>query len=343
MTGDLTVTPWKCPFCVAGLTGPDGERCHHCSGTGLTDDPCGGAERAPRPPGVMRTACADCAFRPGSPELEGNGAQLPDEEPFYCHQGLPISATGSYTPTAMFRGLPLGAMVCAGWWALVTGEDLPAREYREVPVDPGKEWDLPYALRDQDATPEQVARIIAASSLGAPGVAELAARTSPAEIADMRARVERIETSPYRPVGLTIPAEWLDDSFPLGAFFQGLGAVTRPTATEADYVAAWLGEPARDPRVESVPCPLCSADPGSVCRQPYGPDHWIPASLHHERHEVLAEQILVDALQDMCENPPPSMQFVVGSTPTVPPPAPCTLADLTALYARLNPPKENDL
>jgi hypothetical protein len=116
-----------------------------------------------------------------------------------------------------------------------------------------------------------------------------------------------------------------------------------PTATEADYVAAWLGEPKRDPRVESVPCPLCSAAPGGVCRQPYGPDHWIPASLHHERHEVLAEQILVEALKGMCENPPPSMQFVVGSTPTVLPPAPCTLADLTALYARLNPPKENDL
>jgi hypothetical protein len=116
-----------------------------------------------------------------------------------------------------------------------------------------------------------------------------------------------------------------------------------PTATEADYVAAWLGEPARDPRVESVPCPLCSAAPGSVCRQPYGPDHWIPASLHRERHEVLAEQILVEALKDMCENPPLSMQFVVGSTPTVLPPAPCTLTDLTALYARLNPPKGNDL
>jgi hypothetical protein len=134
---ELLILPWKCPFCIGGI-GPnldgDAERCMHCSGIGLTDDPCGPAERAPRPPGVMRAPCGDCAFRRGSPELENQGVQLPDDEPFFCHQGLPISALGRYTPVATFRGLPLGAMVCAGWWALRTGEPLPTREYREIPV-----------------------------------------------------------------------------------------------------------------------------------------------------------------------------------------------------------------
>ncbi|MDT0435661.1 MULTISPECIES: hypothetical protein [Streptomyces] len=82
----------------------------------------------------MRTPCADCAYRPGSPEREALGAQLPENEPFFCHQGLPISATGAYTPVATFRGLPLGAMVCAGWWAAQTGEPLPGKPYRDVPV-----------------------------------------------------------------------------------------------------------------------------------------------------------------------------------------------------------------
>lgn len=134
----LFIAPWKCPFCVGGIEpGPDGEareRCLHCSGSGLTDDPCGEAERAPRPPGVMRAPCADCAFRRGSPELENQGVQLPDDEPFFCHQGLPVNAFGAYVPVATFRGLPLGAMVCAGWWALKTGEPLPAKPYREIPV-----------------------------------------------------------------------------------------------------------------------------------------------------------------------------------------------------------------
>ena len=145
--GELLILPFKCPFCVGGIEPSEGgesrARCIHCSGVGLTDDPCGDAERAPRPPGVMRAPCADCAFRQGSPELENAGAQLPDDEPFYCHQGMPISAYGTYTPVATFRNLPLGAMVCAGWWALKTGEALPAKPYREVPVtedDVDKLW-----------------------------------------------------------------------------------------------------------------------------------------------------------------------------------------------------------
>lgn len=158
MTSDLFITPYKCPFCVGGLAavlGGGGERCHHCSGTGLTDNPCGDADRAPRPPGVMRTPCGDCAFRPGSPELENAGAQLPDEEPFYCHQGLPVSALGAYTPVATFRGLPLGAMVCAGWWALKTDETPPTKPYREIPLtedDAANRWGPPRAFTDAITT-----------------------------------------------------------------------------------------------------------------------------------------------------------------------------------------------
>lgn len=149
-TSELHITPFKCPFCVGGLVldndGKQIERCLHCSGSGLTDQPCGDAERAPRPPGVMRVPCADCAFRAGSPELEANGVQLPEGEPFFCHQGVPISASGSYTPVAMFRGLPLGLMVCAGWWAQQTGEPLPGKPYREIPVtedEVEKRWGHP--------------------------------------------------------------------------------------------------------------------------------------------------------------------------------------------------------
>ena len=151
----LYITPWKCPFCVGGIApsegGQDRERCLHCSGSGLTNQPCGDAERAPRPPGVKRTPCGDCAYRAGSPELDANGAQLPEDEPFFCHQGLPVNAFGAYTPVAMFRGLPLGAMVCAGWWAIQTGEPLPAKPYREIPITEDqveKRWGhTPAALR----------------------------------------------------------------------------------------------------------------------------------------------------------------------------------------------------
>lgn len=167
-TNELLILLYKCPFCLGGLTadGADGtEPCHHCSGVGLTDDPCGEAERAPRPPAVMRAPCADCAYRPGSPELEANGAQLPSDEPFFCHQGVPVSARGAYTPVATFRGLPLGLMVCAGWWALKTGEQLPGKPYREIPVTEDeieRRWGTtPYALRDHTPQLWPLQRILA--------------------------------------------------------------------------------------------------------------------------------------------------------------------------------------
>jgi hypothetical protein len=137
---DLRITPYTCPLCIGGLMpsleDEGTEKCHHCAGTSLTKDPLGHAELAPRPPAVMRTPCADCAFRRDSPELNGAGFTLPTDEPFYCHQGVPIDASGRYQATASFRGLPLGLMVCAGWWAFKTGQPLPTTPYREVPRSP---------------------------------------------------------------------------------------------------------------------------------------------------------------------------------------------------------------
>lgn len=147
---ELRLLPWICPMCTGGLVptmdGDGVDKCLHCAGIGLTDDPCGPAAPAPRPPGVMRTACADCALRPGSPELENAGVALPYEEPFFCHQGVYASASGRYEPVATFRGLPLGLMICAGWWAMKTGQAMPARPYREVPItedEVDKRWGRP--------------------------------------------------------------------------------------------------------------------------------------------------------------------------------------------------------
>lgn len=172
---DLQIRPYVCPLCVGGLTkswdGRETIECLHCDGTGLTDDPCGEARRAPRPPGVMRTACADCALRRGSPELEESGARLPEDGPFWCHQGLPVSATGRYEPVAMYKGQPLGAMVCAGWWALKTGEPLPAAAYREIPVtedDVTRRWGK--AAETARLAHEALARGEHVHSAGAAGV-----------------------------------------------------------------------------------------------------------------------------------------------------------------------------
>jgi hypothetical protein len=129
----LSITPWRCTLCVGGIS-PDGGRCLHCAGIGLTDDPVGPAVRAPRPPGVMPKPCGDCAYRPGSPEREAPGQTLPKDEPFFCHRGLPVTAAGAYVPVATFNGLPLGAMVCAGWWAVRTDEPLSERPFKEKPL-----------------------------------------------------------------------------------------------------------------------------------------------------------------------------------------------------------------
>lgn len=126
---------WICPWCH----GPDApfanERCLHCHGSKVTND-IGGWDKtdlvpAPRPPAVMRNPCVDCAYRPGSPEQDSGIAPGP-ETPFYCHHGLIRDGDG-YITTATVGALPLGAMVCAGWWALATGDPLPEKAFR----DPG--------------------------------------------------------------------------------------------------------------------------------------------------------------------------------------------------------------
>jgi hypothetical protein len=112
-----------------------------CVGTGVTDSTPGFSEEEvtalPRPPAVMRSPCLDCAFRPGSPEEE-NGSDLANQDlPFYCHHGMtrvdPDGSGAGYLPAAWFGLIPLGYMVCAGWWEWRTNGVLPERPFR----DPG--------------------------------------------------------------------------------------------------------------------------------------------------------------------------------------------------------------
>lgn len=133
----LRLYPWVCPWCEGGrepFDTPSG--CLHCSGAGVTDEVAGWdpAEltRAPRPPAVMARPCPDCAFRPGSPERENPNVTISEESPFYCHQGLTV-VNGRYQPTAYLGTLPVGSMVCGGWWDKVTGAQPPTKPYRELP------------------------------------------------------------------------------------------------------------------------------------------------------------------------------------------------------------------
>lgn len=132
------VYPYVCPYCDFGenVSGPDPEPCLHCHGTGVTDDVSGWdpalIKRVPRPPAVMKAPCVDCAYRPGSPE-EQYGRLVPGPEtPFYCHHGM-IRQGNGYVATATVGTLPLGAMVCASWWNVATGGELPTAPSR----DPG--------------------------------------------------------------------------------------------------------------------------------------------------------------------------------------------------------------
>ena len=132
------IARYRCPYCV---TNPgrwsNGEPCHHCAGQGTVDDPSPGIDLAvdlpagveppetqatplPRPPAVMKTPCPDCAFRPGSPE-QRDGLELDPAVPFYCHHGMTQvdrpNGSVDYLAAAWVGPLPLGYMVCAGWWA----------------------------------------------------------------------------------------------------------------------------------------------------------------------------------------------------------------------------------
>lgn len=137
----VSLNPYVCPWCDGeGRWNADGERCMNCSGAGVTDDPTPGVDidgneipavPLPRPPAVMRSPCVDCAYRPGSPE-EDSPARPDASVPFYCHHGMHRVGDG-YQAAAWVGGMPLGYMVCAGWWALATGQPLPDKEFR----DPG--------------------------------------------------------------------------------------------------------------------------------------------------------------------------------------------------------------
>lgn len=148
--GKVTRNRFVCAWCLGWGTWCNGERCAECHGTGTTDDPEPGVdlhndygdtdppdttpEPIPRPPGVMRAPCIDCAFRRGSPELNNAGEGLPgSDSPFYCHHGL-VRRGGGYLAGSTLGGRPLGAMVCASWYSLhIDGGPLSAREFR----DPG--------------------------------------------------------------------------------------------------------------------------------------------------------------------------------------------------------------
>ncbi len=138
---ELIVYRYRCPFCTEGDMGPSTGRCLHCAGSGLTNDiehvPKEMVVEAPVPPGVMRQPCRDCAFRPGSPELEDGGKCFPDDGPFWCHHGtargygganVPL---GSWRPPGHTRDIPLGELICAGWWAQQTGRPLPTEPFRD--------------------------------------------------------------------------------------------------------------------------------------------------------------------------------------------------------------------
>jgi hypothetical protein len=150
----VTLYPWVCPVCDGtGRWAPD-ERCHHCRGNGLTDDIAGWEPHevtpAPRPPAVMRQPCTDCAYRPGSPEDEASmSIKLPGPDtPFFCHHGLHRIGDG-YVGTACMGELPLGAMVCAGWWALATGGERPEKPFRD-PGGSDRRHDAPKQTGDDD-------------------------------------------------------------------------------------------------------------------------------------------------------------------------------------------------
>lgn len=128
----VVILPWVCPSCDGAGVWDDGLTCMMCHGRGavaeddLRDWDRAELKRTAPPPGVMKRPCADCAFRPGAPEQD---QRPPLDAPFFCHHGMPVVA-GAYAPVAWADGKPLGALVCAGWWAAATAQELPAEAYR---------------------------------------------------------------------------------------------------------------------------------------------------------------------------------------------------------------------
>lgn len=124
-----TLLPYRCPdpSCKRGRW-PDGQRCMCCNGAAyVTAEQAGGwmddgqeLQPAPLPPGIMRNPCPGCALRPGSPE-RSIGADPPLDRVFWCHKGMEQDEDGNYLPAMEYMGVPVGYLVCRGWYNAATG------------------------------------------------------------------------------------------------------------------------------------------------------------------------------------------------------------------------------
>ena len=118
-----------CPICDG-----EGGRSYECPCNGLGVVTAGLAAalvipgesptRLPAPPAEMPRRCHDCAFRPDSPEHDNFAAMVGilemvvEDQPFFCHQGMHVTADGRYIPQRTdARGVPVGHPICAGWAA----------------------------------------------------------------------------------------------------------------------------------------------------------------------------------------------------------------------------------
>ena len=141
-----TLLPYRCPdpSCHRGRW-PDNSRCMCCNGASYVTREQGEPwldegeelEPAPVPLGVMRSPCAGCALRPGSPEREA-GASPPVEAVFWCHKGMEQDEHGNYLPAMAWMGVPVGYMVCRGWYNLASGTGTQPDE-----LEPFREEKLP--------------------------------------------------------------------------------------------------------------------------------------------------------------------------------------------------------
>jgi len=77
--------------------------------------------------------------RAGSPEQQEDyelTRVLDADSTCFCHAGLPVVA-GRYTPALeLTNGVPIGALVCAGWFDWMATGALPARPHRRLTITP---------------------------------------------------------------------------------------------------------------------------------------------------------------------------------------------------------------
>lgn len=128
-TAPPTLLPYRCPdpSCVRGRW-PEGDTCMCCNGAAYVTAEQGEPwleegqqlQPAPIPPGIMRNPCPGCALRPGSPEREA-GQEPPSDAVFWCHKGMEQDEHGNYLPAMAWMGVPIGYLVCRGWYNKATG------------------------------------------------------------------------------------------------------------------------------------------------------------------------------------------------------------------------------